>query len=106
MVIEILRESVHKGDDAGLLAWGTMNLQRAHEFLRRNHRAVLVTRHPDGRPQLSPVTCGVDDEGRAVVSTRRTAIKTRNILLDPHVSLCAMNDAFFGDWLQIDGVAN
>ena len=33
------------------------------EFLRPRSQAVLFTRRRDGRPQLSPVTCGVDAEG-------------------------------------------
>ena len=83
-----------------------MDSHRAREFLRHHHRAVLLTRHADGRPQLSPVTCAADDQGHVVVSTRETAVKTRNLLRDPHVSMCVTTDAFFGDWLHIDGVAH
>jgi PPOX class probable F420-dependent enzyme len=82
-----------------------MQLERAHEFLRQHHRAVLATRHPSGRLQLSPVLIAVDDQGRGLVSTRETARKTRNVLQDPRVTLCVMTDAFFGDWLQIEGEA-
>ncbi|MFD2348842.1 pyridoxamine 5'-phosphate oxidase family protein [Nonomuraea ferruginea] len=60
-----------------------MDLQTAREFLARNHRAVLLTRHADGRPQMSPVVVGVDAEGRIVVSSRETAVKTRNARRDP-----------------------
>ncbi|PZA18920.1 PPOX class F420-dependent oxidoreductase, partial [Modestobacter versicolor] len=38
-------------------------------FLRPRHKALLLTHRSDGSPQLSPVTCGVDAEGRVVVST-------------------------------------
>jgi PPOX class probable F420-dependent enzyme len=82
-----------------------MELDRARDFLRENHRAVMVTYHPSGRPQLSPVVVGVDDAGRAIVSTRETAVKVHNLARDPRVSLCAMNDGFFGEWMQIDGEA-
>jgi PPOX class probable F420-dependent enzyme len=84
---------------------GAVDIERAREFLRAHHRAVIATRHPSGRLQLSPVTCGVDASGRAVVSTRETAAKVRNLLRDPYVSLCVTTDAFFGAWLQIDGEA-
>jgi nitroimidazol reductase NimA-like FMN-containing flavoprotein (pyridoxamine 5'-phosphate oxidase superfamily) len=30
------------------------------EFLRPRHHALLVTTRSDGRPQVSPVACGVD----------------------------------------------
>ncbi|MEU8245284.1 PPOX class F420-dependent oxidoreductase [Nonomuraea sp. NPDC048916] len=82
-----------------------MDQDRAREFLRRNHRAVLQTRHRDGRPQLSPVTVGVDAGGHVVISTRETAVKTRNVRRDPHVSICVFTDAFFGEWVQVDGRA-
>jgi PPOX class probable F420-dependent enzyme len=82
-----------------------MDLERARDFLRRHHRAVMATRHPSGRLQLSPVTVGVDPAGRAEISTRETARKVRNLARDPWVSLCVVTDAFFGDWVQVDGAA-
>jgi len=83
-----------------------MDLDEARQFLRVNHHAVLATNRADGRPQLSPVAVTVDSDGRAIVSTRETALKTRNVARDPHVSLCAFTDGFFGSWVQVDGVAD
>jgi PPOX class probable F420-dependent enzyme len=77
----------------------------ARRFLSRSHRAVLSTTRRDGRPQLSPVTATVDGQGRVVVSSRETAIKVKNLRRDPRVSLCAFPDAFFGDWVQVEGTA-
>jgi len=82
-----------------------MQLERAREFMRVNHRAVLATRRSDGLPQLSPVTVGVDGDGRVIISTRETAIKTKNLERDPHASLCVMNDGFYGEWVQAEGTA-
>src|SRR5712692_8588047 len=82
-----------------------MELERAREFLRAHHRAVLATTRADGRPQLSPVTVGLSDDGRAMISTRQTAIKTKNLERDPRASLCVFNDGFFGDWIQAEGTA-
>jgi PPOX class probable F420-dependent enzyme len=82
-----------------------MNLEDAREFMRVNHRAVLATSRSDGRPQLSPVTVGVDGDGRVLVSTRETALKTKNLARDPRASLCVMNDRFFGEWIQAEGTA-
>jgi PPOX class probable F420-dependent enzyme len=82
-----------------------MNLDEARELLRTNHHAVLATRRNDGRPQLSPVAVGVDDEGRVIISTRETAMKTHNLRRDPHASVCVFADAFYGPWAQIDGTA-
>jgi PPOX class probable F420-dependent enzyme len=79
--------------------------ERAAEFLRSHHRAVLATTRGDGRPQLSPVVVAVDEDGRALISTRETAVKTKNLARDPRASLCVMNDRFFGDWIQAEGTA-
>ncbi len=49
------------------------------------------------------MTVAVDDEGRALISTRETAVKTRNLARDPRASLCVMNDGFFGEWIQAEG---
>ena len=54
-------------------------------------------------PQLSPVACAVDDAGRVLVSTRETAMKTKNLRRRPRASLCAFTDAFFGQWVQVEG---
>ncbi len=82
-----------------------MDLDRARGFLRTHHRAVLATTRRDGRPQLSPVVAAIDGEGRVLISTRETAVKTRNLRRDPRASLCAFNDGFFGEWIQVDGTA-
>jgi PPOX class probable F420-dependent enzyme len=82
-----------------------MDIDTARKFIRVNHRAVLATRRRDGRPQLSPVTAGVDAEGFVVVSSRETAMKVKNLLRDPHASLCVMNDGFYGEWVQVEGTA-
>ena len=83
-----------------------MNLDEARKFLRENHRAVLATFRVDGRPQLSPVAVGVDAEGRAVVSSRETAFKVKNLRRDPRASVCVVSDNWYGGWLQADGTAS
>ena len=82
-----------------------MDAEQVREFVRTNHRAVLATTRGDGRPQLSPVSVGVAPDGRLWISTRETAMKTRNVRRDPRVSLCLMNDAFYGPWAQAEGTA-
>lgn len=77
----------------------------ARKFLQDHHRAVLCTRRSDGSPQMSPVVCALDDRGRVVVSTRESAMKTYNARRDPAVSLCVLQDRFYGEWIQLDGRA-
>lgn len=83
-----------------------MDIDAARGFLLENHRGVLCTLRSDGSPQMSPVVAGIDQGGRAVVSTRETAMKTRNVRRRPRASLCVVRDSFFGPWVQVDGAAD
>jgi PPOX class probable F420-dependent enzyme len=81
-----------------------MDLDEARAILREQHRAVLATWRADGTPQLSPVTVGVDEEGRPEISSRHTAYKVRNLRRDPRAYLCVFPDTFYGGrWIQLDG---
>jgi len=82
-----------------------MDLGQAADFLRTHHRAVLATSRADGRPQLSPVLCVADDDGRILISTREPALKARNLRRDPRASVCVFTDGFFGEWVQVEGDA-
>jgi len=82
-----------------------MDVSGAVEFLRANHRGMLATFRTDGRAQLSPVLAVVDDDGRVMISTREPAMKVRNLRRDPRVALAVFTDAFFGDWVQVEGIA-
>jgi PPOX class probable F420-dependent enzyme len=81
-----------------------MDLEQARAFLRENHRAVLATRRAEGIQQ-SPVIAAVDDDGRAIVSSRETALKVKNLRRDPWAQLCAFTDRFFGPWIYAEGRA-
>ena len=80
-----------------------MEVEEALEFVRQNSHAVLATARSDGAPQLSPVAATVDGEGRVVVSTRTTAMKTANVRRDPRAWLCVLVDQFYGPWVQVEG---
>jgi PPOX class probable F420-dependent enzyme len=82
-----------------------MDVATAQQFLRENENAVLATRRRDGRLQLSPVTIGLDGAGRAIISSRETAYKVRNLRRDPRAALCVFVEAFTGPWVQIEGIA-
>jgi PPOX class probable F420-dependent enzyme len=75
------------------------------EFLAPRHRAVLLTTRADGRPQSSPVTCGVDPAGQIVISTYPQRAKARNLRRDPRASVCVLSDGWDGAWVQVDGTA-
>ncbi|MEH1053723.1 PPOX class F420-dependent oxidoreductase [Micromonospora sp. CPCC 206171] len=75
------------------------------DFIRPRHRVLLMTTRSDGRPQSSPVSCGVDPEGRLVISTYPERAKVANIRRDPRVSACVLSDDWDGPWVQVDGTA-
>ncbi|MEP7089129.1 MAG: PPOX class F420-dependent oxidoreductase [Nocardioidaceae bacterium] len=74
-------------------------------FVRPRHRATLVTRRRDGGLQMSPVACGVDAEGRVVVSTYPGRAKANNARRDPAVSMVIHSEEWDGPYVQVDGTA-
>jgi hypothetical protein len=54
----------------------TVELAELLDFARPRHRLLLGTTRRDGRPQISPVTGGVDLQGRIVISTYPARAKT------------------------------
>ena len=81
-----------------------MDLDAAREFVRGNSRAVLTTLRKDGTPQMSPLNVAVDAAGLLVISSRETAFKTKNLRRDPRAWLCVLNDGFYGEFVQVEGL--
>jgi PPOX class probable F420-dependent enzyme len=75
------------------------------DFLRPRHHGLLATTRADGRPQMSPVACGLDGEGRIVVSTYPERAKAANARRDPRASVCVLSDDWDGPYVQVDGRA-
>ena len=75
------------------------------EFVRTRHRLTLVTFRRDGRPQLSPVTGGVDSAGRIVVSTYPDRAKAVNLRRNPAASVLVHSDEWNDPYVQVDGTA-
>ena len=82
-----------------------MDVAGALDFIGSNHHGVMATTRADGRVAMSPIACTVDAAGRVVVSTRETAMKVRHLEREPHVAICVLSDAFFGEWVQVEGDA-
>ncbi len=74
-------------------------------FVRPRHRVVLLTRRRDGRPQLSPVTAGVDGSGRLVIASYPTRAKATNLRRDARASAIVLSDDWDGPWVQLDASA-
>ncbi len=80
-----------------------VDLEELLDFVRPRHHMVLLTSRADGRSQSSPVTGGVDDQGRIVISTYPERAKTTNARRHPQVSVLVLSDDFDGAWVQVDG---
>jgi PPOX class probable F420-dependent enzyme len=81
----------------------TVDLDGLLDFVRPRHHMVVITQRSDGRPQASPVTGGVDESGRIVISTYPERAKTSNARRNPDVSVLVLSDDFGGAWVQVDG---
>src|SRR6202022_1758033 len=75
-------------------------------FIRPRHRMVLTTFRRDGSLQSSPVTGGVDAEGRIVVASYPQRAKSTNIRRRPEASVVVMSDDFGDSYVQVDGAAD
>jgi PPOX class probable F420-dependent enzyme len=83
----------------------TVERAELEEFVRPRHRGVLMTTRRDGGPQLSPVTCGVEEEGRGVMSTYPQRAKGAHRRRDPAVTVLIHSDEWDGPYVQLDGTA-
>ncbi|WP_285742452.1 PPOX class F420-dependent oxidoreductase [Lentzea sp. NBRC 105346] len=75
------------------------------DFLRTRHHGILITSRKDGSPQVSPVACGVDAQGRIVISTYPSRAKVINARRTPQVTMCVLSDDWDGPYVQVDGTA-
>jgi PPOX class probable F420-dependent enzyme len=73
------------------------------EFIRPRHRMLLITRRADGTPQASPVSGGVDAEGRIVISSYPERAKSTNVRRDARAGVVVLSDDWNGPWVQVDG---
>ena len=53
--------------------------------------------------QTSPVTAGVDEQGRIVIASYPERAKVTNARRTPEVSVLVLSDDFGGAWVQVDG---
>jgi len=75
------------------------------EFVRPRHQMTLMTTRRDGRPQMSPVTGGVDADGRIVISTYPHRAKAANLRRDARATVLVHSDEWNGAYVQVDGTA-
>lgn len=72
------------------------------DFISPRHQMIMTTRRRDGSLQSSPVTAGVNPDGRIVVASYPERAKVKNIRRDPRVSVVVMSENFNGPWVQVE----
>lgn len=80
-----------------------VDLEGLLDFVRPRHQVLLITTRKDGSPQASPVTGGVDDSGRLVISSYPERAKVANARRHAQVSVVVLSDDWNGPWVQVDG---
>lgn len=75
------------------------------EFVRDRHHMIVTTWRSDGSVQNSPVSGGIDSQGRVVIATYPERAKVYNVRRNPKASVLVLSDDFGGAWVQIDGTA-
>jgi PPOX class probable F420-dependent enzyme len=73
------------------------------EFVRTRHHVILMTRRSDASPQASPVTAGLDAQGRLVTSTYPERAKVLNARRNAAGSAVVLSDEWNGPWVQLWG---
>jgi PPOX class probable F420-dependent enzyme len=75
------------------------------DFIRPRHKMVLTTFRADASLQTSPVTGGIDGQGRVVIASYPRRAKSVNIRRNPRASVVVLSDEFNGAYVQLDGDA-
>ena len=84
----------------------TVGREELLDFLRPRHHVILTTTRANGTLQTSPVTAGIDGDGRLVVATYPSRAKVRNLRRNSTIaSACVLSDEWNGPWVQLDGTA-
>ena len=99
----VVRGSVTAMSPRTIATTRRVELPELLDFVRPRHQVVLSTFRADGFPQSSPVTAGVDEQGRIVVSTYPDRAKANNARRDRRGSALVLSDDFGGAWVQVDG---
>lgn len=73
------------------------------DFVRPRHRLILGTTRRDGRMQLSPVTGGIDAQGRIVVSSYPDRAKAANLRRNARATVLFLSEDFDDEWVQVHG---
>ncbi len=92
-------------DMASIATTDRVDLDGLLEFVRPRHKMTLMTLRADGRPQVSPVTGGVDADGRLVISTYPQRAKAANLRRRAEATVLVHSDDWDGPYVQVDGTA-
>ncbi|HEY2205080.1 MAG TPA: PPOX class F420-dependent oxidoreductase [Pseudonocardia sp.] len=83
----------------------TVDRAELTSFLAERHHTLLVTTRRDGEVQTSPVTSGLDADGRLVIATYPARAKVANVRRTGRAVACVLSDEWDGPWVQVGGPA-
>jgi len=83
----------------------TVTREELTEFLRPRRHVILMTHRNDGGWQGSPVTSGVDKQGRIVIATYPERAKSANVARHGKAAVVVLSEDFNGAWVQVEGDA-
>lgn len=83
----------------------TVDRERLLEFIGPRHQMILITTRKDGSPQASPVSGGLDDDGRILIATYPERAKVKNVRRDARASVLVLSQDWNDAWVQVDGSA-
>ena len=73
----------------------TVGIDELVDFVRPRHHMVLTTFRADGSLQTSPVTGGVDEQGRIVIASYPQRAKAANLRRTPRASVTVLSPKYF-----------
>lgn len=83
----------------------TVDREQLLEFIGPRHQMILITTRKDGSPQASPVSGGLDDDGRILIATYPERAKVKNVRRDARASVLVLSQDWNDAWVQVDGSA-
>jgi PPOX class probable F420-dependent enzyme len=74
-----------------------MTPEEVRAYLSEQRRIILVTNGPDGMPHPVPMSFGLDEEGRILITSFRKSQKVKNLERDPRATLLVESGETYAD---------
>lgn len=75
-------------------------------YLDAQRRMIVVTNGANGLPHAVPMSYGLDDQGRVLITTFRKSQKVKNLERDPRATLLVESGATYGELKSVMAYCN